>query len=69
MNTQINDVMAGTVSLCLIGLGAYLISDAYNLGLRGQLTENTARIMGWLFVAYGLLRGWLVYRRIRSRRE
>lgn len=69
MNTQINDIMAGTVSLVLLGLGVYLISDAYNLGLRGQLTENSARIMGWLFVAYGLFRGWLVYRRIRNRRD
>ncbi|MCY7351517.1 MAG: hypothetical protein LH606_12775 [Cytophagaceae bacterium] len=69
MNTQINDIMAGTVSLVLLGLGVYLISDAYNLGLRGQLTENSARIMGWLFVAYGLFRGWLVYRRIRNRQD
>lgn len=68
MNEQINDVMAGLVTLILIGLGVYLITNATDLEVGGTLSKSTATIVGWLFIGYGLLRGWLVYRRIQRRR-
>lgn len=69
MNEQINDAMAGLVTLILIGLGIYLLTNTAALELGGTLNESTATVVGWLFIGYGLLRGWLVYRRIRRRRE
>jgi hypothetical protein len=69
MNEQLNDIMAATVTLILIGLGVYLLTNAAELELRGILAESTAKLVGWLFVGYGLLRGWLVYRRIVRRRN
>lgn len=67
MNEQINDVMAGLVTLILIGLGIYLLTNAATLELGGTLSATSATVVGWLFIGYGLLRGWLVYRRIRRR--
>lgn len=69
MNEQVNDVMAGLVTLILIGLGIYLITNAATLEAGGTLTESTATVVGWIFIGYGLLRGWLVYRRIQRRRD
>lgn len=69
MNEQINDAMACLVTLILIGLGIYLLTNTAALELGGTLSESTATVVGWLFIGYGLLRGWLVYRRIRRRRE
>ncbi len=61
--------MSAVVTLILIGLGVYLLTSAANLELRGILAESTATLAGWLFVAYGVFRGWLVYRRIARRRN
>lgn len=68
VNEQLNDIMAGMVTIILIGLGIYLISNAATLEMGGTLSESTAQIVGWLFIGYGLLRGVLVYRRIQRRR-
>lgn len=69
MNEQVNDLMAGLVTLILIALGIYLITNGAVLESGGTLTESTATVIGWLFIGYGLLRGWLVYRRIQRRRD
>ncbi|MBC7892365.1 MAG: hypothetical protein H7Y12_09145 [Sphingobacteriaceae bacterium] len=69
LDKQLNNLMAGSVSLILIALGIYLITSAPELELRGVLTESSARILGWMFVGYGALRVWLVYRRIRKQRD
>ena len=69
VNEQVNDVMAGLVTMILIGLGIYLLTNADILDAGGTLNRSTAIIVGWLFIGYGLLRGWLVYKRIRRRRE
>lgn len=69
LDKQLNNLMAGTVSLILIALGIYLITTAPELELRGVLTESSARILGWMFVGYGALRVGLVYRRIRKQRD
>lgn len=67
MNEQVNEVMAGLVTLILMALGVYLLTNAAALELGGTLSESTATIVGWLFIGYGLLRGWLVYRRVQRR--
>ena len=69
LNEQINDIFAGTVTLILLGGGVYLVTNGEDLELRGVMAESKARLAGWLFIGYGLIRAWLVYKRITRRRE
>ena len=69
LDKQLNNLMAGSVSLILIALGIYLLTSAPDLELRGVLSESSAQILGWMFVGYGALRVGLVFRRIRKQRD
>lgn len=66
---QINDLIGFVIPFAYMAIGFFMKQSAASLAESGHVSEQTAVILGYMFIAYGLLKLFWAFRKWKKNKE